>query len=214
MKRHPWFPLLVLLLVPAPVPAESLSIGPDLVLEFTAPSARWVLTREAPAFLLEETAEHLGHELAEQGRTPDAGAVRQAAVKRLAANEGYLCNPASGACLVIDFSPLRQDETPPSRKAVATSARYAAEGLAEEEGVTELRQSSGKARLAGADSASRIDASFHQHGEPRRFLGIVGFRDPYWFYLYYTDTLKNADDYGEMEGVLQTLVLRRPAPAR
>lgn len=207
MSKICWLLLSALLMFPMTLSAETLRIGADLTVDFTLPGDRWVMTREAPAFLLEETVEHLEHELAAQGKHPDSDALKRAAEKRLAANEAYLCNPASHACMVIDFSPLREGEEAPGKRAIAASARYAGEGLEDEEGLSEVRQKNGSTRVKGADAAYRIDATFRSHGEPRRFLGIVGFRAPYWFYFYYTDPLKDLNDYGEMEAILGTFTL-------
>jgi hypothetical protein len=198
----------LLLLSPFPLLAETLRIDAGLALDFTLPAERWTLTREAPAFLVEENAEHLEHELKAQGRRLEAAALRSEAQKRLAVNEGYLCNPASGACLLIDFSALRADEKAPGAKIIAASARAAAEGMAEEEGMTEVEQKSGPTTVAGADSSYRFDVSYRQHGEPRRMIGIVGFRSPYWFYLYFTDPQRDPADYPDMEKILGSVVLR------
>ncbi len=214
MLQRLLFVLIVLTVSSANVDAATLRIDSNTAMDFNLPGEHWLLFREAPAFLVDETMEHLGHELAGQGKSPGEEALRQAALKRLAANEAFLCNPASRACLVVDFSPLREGEEAPSRRAVAASARYAGEGLADEEGIADLQQKSEKYRLEGAETAYRIDASFRQHGEPRRFIGIVGFRQPCWFYLYYTDPLNEPKDYSEMEVVLDSLVLRATGSER
>lgn len=193
--------------LPLSLPAETLELVPGLALKVELPGDRWLVSREAPPFLVEETAEHLEHELLAQGKKVDPSQLEAVAKKRLAANEAYIVNRASKAYLTIDFSPLREGETAPGKKAVAASARYAGEGLVDEEGATEVRQKSSKTELQGAEVAYRVDASFRMHDEPRKFIGIVGFRAPYWFYLYYTDPLRDAADIREMEEILQTLVL-------
>lgn len=144
-----------------------------------------------------------------QGKAAGEGEVRQSAEKRLSANEAFICNPASGACLTIDFSPLRPDESPPSRRAVALSAKYAAEGLAEEEGVTDLLQENRPVSLAGAETVYRVDARFRQNGEPCQFIGLIGFIHPHWFFLYYSDRGRDSGDSPDMERLLKTLTIRR-----
>lgn len=200
--------LFFLMTVTAPG-AESIPVGSDLRVEVSLPSARWQIFHSAPEFLVAEIAEHLEHELAAEGKHPSGTQIRQAAEKRLAANEAFVCNPASGACLIIDFSPLRADEKPPGRRNVELSARYAAEGLADEEGLSELQQKTARAEIAGASQAYRIDARYRQHGEPRQFIGYVGFAEPSWFYLYYTDPLRESADLPEMEQLLEDLAIRR-----
>jgi hypothetical protein len=207
MRKAFWLLLVFLFTFPLSLPAETLQLVPDLDLKVELPGDRWSISREAPAFLIEETAEHLEHELLAQGKKVDPAALQAAAKKRLAANEAYIVNTASRAYLTIDFSPLREGETAPGKKAIAASAKYAGEGLVDEEGATEVRQKSSKTEIRGAEAAYRVDASFRMHDEPRKFIGIIGFRAPYWFYLYYTDPLRDAADILEMEQILQTIVL-------
>jgi len=207
MRKTFWLSLVFLFTLPLSLPAETLQLVPGLALQVELPGARWSISREAPSFLVEETAEHLEHELLAQGKKVDSSALEAAARKRLAANEAYIVNTASRAYLTIDFSPLRAGEKAPGKKAVAASAKYAGEGLVDEEGATDVRQASSRTELQGAEVAYRVDASFRMHDEPRKFIGIVGFRAPYWFYLYYTDSLGDDADILEMEQILRTLVL-------
>jgi hypothetical protein len=197
-------------LLPWGAGAETIDVGNGLSIQMDIPPGRWQVYRQPPAFLVAEIAEHLEHELAAQGKPAGAEAVRRAAEKRLAANEAFVCNPASGACLTIDFSPLRPDEDAPGGRAVALSARYAGEGLADEEGVTGLEQRNGKVSVPGAEAASRVDARYQLHGEPRQFIGIIGFLQPSWFFLYYSDPLRDAGDFPEMEKILKSAALQRP----
>jgi hypothetical protein len=207
MRKTFWLSLLFLFISPLSLPAETLQLVQGLDLEIDLPSDRWSISREAPSFLIEEIAEHLEHELVAQGKKLDTAALRVAAQKRLAANETYIVNPISGAFMTIDFSPLREGEKAPGKKAIAASAKYAGEGLVDEEGASEVVQQSRKTEIRGAKIAYRIDASFRMHDEPRKFIGIVGFSAPYWFYFYYTDPLRDAGDIQEMEQILRTLKL-------
>jgi len=207
MRSLLWLPFFVLTFFPVPLQAETLKIVPGVVLQYTLPAERWTVAREAPEFLIEETAEHLEHELAAQGKRPDAAALKAAATRRLAANEVYIFNPDSGAYLAIDFSALREGEKAPGRGAIAESARLAGESLESEEGTSDVRHDYRKAAVPGAEIAYRVDATFRHHDESRRFIGVIGFRAPYWFYLYYTDPLQDAADSGEMEEILRNLVL-------
>lgn len=197
-----------LLAVTRPLAAETVRISPELTVDLALPGEGWEISREAPAFLLADMVEHLEHELAAAGKEVDPGKVQALAARRLAANEAFVYNPASTAALTIDFSPLREGESPPSRRAVATSARYAGEGLADEEGVMELDQQSAKVAVAGAEYAYRVDARYRHHGRPTQFVGIVGFVSPYWFYLYYTDHLRDPRDAAAMDRTLEALTIR------
>lgn len=189
--------------------AETIVVDRNLSLRFDLPGGKWQLTREAPSFLVDETIEHLRHEMSEKNQSVPPEKVREAALRRLAANEAYLCQAESGACLVIDFSPLRAGEDPPSAKSVRHSAKYAAEGLEEEEGISGVKHTVREVRFPGASFAQRIDASYRQHGEGRKFTGIVGFAHSHWFYLYYTDPLQSPADAYAMDAVLKSAALVR-----
>jgi len=207
MRKSFCLALLLLLALPGILPAETLEIAPGLAMKVEVPGDRWSISNEAPSFLVEENVEHLEHELLAQGKKVDADALQAAARKRLAANEAFIVNLTSGACLTIDFSPLREGEAAPGKKTIATSARYAGEGLQDEEGVTEVQQKSGKTEIRGAEIAYRVEAEFRMHDEPRKFIGIVGFKSPYWFYLYYTDPLRDSTDMQDMERILESIEL-------
>jgi len=208
MRKVSFFIAVLSFLWAGPLAAETIRVRPDLIVELNLPSARWTISRQAPDFLLEETAEHLEHELAGQGKQLDPGKLRAAAVNRLAANEIFVFNPDSGAVLTLDFSPLREGEDPPGRKTVAASARYAGDSLASEEGITEVDAETGKTSVEGAEHAYRVAARYRHHGQPTEFVGIVGFVRPYWFFFYYTDPLKDRRDAGEMNTILASTVLK------
>jgi len=128
--------------------------------------------------------------------------------RRLGANELFIFNPDSGAVLTIDFSPLRGGEKAPEDGTVASSARYAGESLESEEGVDGVETKTDKVHVPGADYAHQIQASYRQRGKPLKFTGIIGFVDPYWFYLYYKDPLRNTSDAEDMRRILDSIVLK------
>ncbi|WP_155890685.1 hypothetical protein [Desulfuromonas sp. TF] len=188
--------------------AETLSIVPGIALEVNLPGQKWQMSRQAPEFLVRETAEHLEHELADKGKQVDAESLKAEAGKRLAANELFIFNPDSGAVLTIDFSPLKEKEKAPRDRTVASSARYAGESLSSEEGIEGVESKTDKVKVAGAGSAYRVNASYRQHGDPMKFTGIIGFAEPYWFFFYYTDPLRDPGDAEEMGRILDALVLK------
>jgi hypothetical protein len=203
------FSMIVFLLTGAvSVAAETINVVPGVALEVNLPGQKWELSRQAPEFLVLETAEHLEHELAAQGKQVDAEKLKEAAGKRLAANELFIFNPESGAVLTVDFSPLRENEKAPRDRTVAASARYAGESLSDEEGIEGVKSKTDRVKLAGAGSAHRIRASYRQHGKPVKFTGIIGFVDPYWFFLYYMDNLRDPGDGAEMGEILESLALK------
>lgn len=189
--------------------AETAQVMPDLAVEVTLPSERWTLSRQSPSFLVEEVARHLGEEMLKKARRSGLTNAKDVARKMLSANELFIYNKDSGAHLEVDFSPLRAEERPPTRRAVAYSARYAGESLLEEEGLSDVIQKTKKTQVDGARIAYRLDAKFRRHGNQVQFIGVIGFSDPYWFYLYYTDPLKDPRDLSELEKVIRSLRLKR-----
>ena len=200
--------VVLLLLGVASLEAATLSLVPGVDLEVDLPGQKWQMSRQTPEFLILQTAEHLEHELADQGKQVDAEELKAAAAKRLAANELFIFNPDSGAVLTIDFSPLKENEKAPRDRTVAASARYAGDSLSSEEGLEGVESKTDKVKVAGAASAHRIKASYRQHGEPMKFTGIIGFIEPYWFFFYYTDPLRDPGDAEEMGRILDSLVLK------
>lgn len=190
-----------------PPSAQMLQIKPDLQLGLPKLGPNWVVSQEVPEPLVAETVEHLQHELEAQGKQVPAEMVLEQARKRLAANELFIFNPRTGATLTIDFSPLRGDDGPPGRATLQQSAEYAAQGLEEEEGLSEVTYSTAKTSMFGLQHAYRIDANFQKHGAATRFLGVVGFAHPYWCYFYYTDPLQDPQDFREMSSLLQAMVV-------
>ena len=85
---------------------------------------------------------------------------------------------------------------------IAASARSAAQVLQQEDGTTEVVTEKRRVEIPGLRWAWRLDARYRQDGAPRRFVGIIGFRAPYWVFLYYTDKGVNAADCGQMEALL------------
>ncbi len=187
---------------------RTVQLNPDLSLGFALPSDRWVVEQAVPEFLVEERAEHLEHELEAQGKKISRDELLQLARKRLAANELFIYNPQTKAVLEVDFSPLEKGESAPSKGTVANSARFAGDSLSQEEGVTDAVTSTEKAKVYGAMAAYRLAASYKLHDQDTQFVGVVGFAEPYWFYLYYTDPLKDARDLQEMDIILRNLLLK------
>lgn len=197
----------VLFLVGA-VRAEIIEIVPGLRVNLELGSSEWSASPTPPAFLVDEMTEHLAHEVP-VGQSVDAERLRDMVIKRLAANELFIFNPASGAHLEVDVSPLREDEREPSKGAVADSARFAGQSLVEEEGVGNVEWKTRKVSIPGAKASYRLDASYTFHGGPRRFVGIVGFSAPYWFYLYFTDPLKTPADAAVVDTLIERLAIDR-----
>ncbi|WP_291316309.1 hypothetical protein [Desulfuromonas sp.] len=192
---------------PLPQPAQTVSIAPDLELGLTLPGDRWVVAESAPDFLVADRAEHLEHDLVKQGKSATSEQIAEMASKRLAGSEVFIFNPSTQARLEIDFSALGPGEAFPSAGAVSRSARFAAESLEGEEGIEEVDVRTGRTKVYGSEVAYRLDAGYRAHGEDTRFVGVIGFAAPYWFYFYYTDSLRDPLDREEMEGILRSLTV-------
>ncbi len=65
-----------------------------------------------------------------------------------------------------------------------------------------------RSEVAGARYAYRVDASYRHHDEAMKFIGIIGFRQPDWFYFYYQDRLRDAMDFASMATVLESIRLQ------
>ncbi len=184
--------------------AESVKISEKLSVEYSIPEG-WVRADEPPEKLVAIMAEHIGHEAEEKGQSPSEEQLLKAASKRLSANEVLLFNPETLAHMSIDFSSLRQGEKAPSRKSIQLSAKYAGESLEQEEGVSNLKGQSRNAEITGAWYAHLYEANYLHHDEQMFFSGTIGYAEPYWFYFYYSDYLKDPADRDKAEQLLKTL---------
>jgi len=182
---------------------QALALNDSLTLEFDLPPGGWVFGRNPPDFLLRDSVADLSRELAARGEDVDPEQVTALARQRLDANEGFVYRPGSESLLLIDFSPLRAGEKAPAAGSVERSAEYAAASLAAEAGVSEVVTSRRPTAFPGLSFAWRIDSSYLDDGAPRRFLGIIGFRAPFWVYLYYTDKERETDSWDQMNTLLE-----------
>ncbi len=188
--------------------AANVDVSGGLTLELSVPEG-WTLFQKPPPALLEEISEHIAHEAAAQGASPTHEQLLEAARKRMAANEAILYHEQSGAHLDIDFSPLDKGEKAPSSKTLRNSAKYAAQSLEGEEEVSDVNWDVNRMKVVGANDAYLLSADYKHHAHPVRFLGVIGFVPDQWFFFYYTDPLKSETAFGEMEKVLDSVVIKR-----
>lgn len=196
--------IIIIALFPTLALAETVQITETSSLIFELPDG-WQLTTEPPQALVAEMAEHIGHEAAEKGYSPTQAQLMAAAIKRLKANEVLLYNPESTAFITLDMSHLRQGERPPSKKSIKLSAKYAGQSLEQEEGVSQLQDTSNETTINGAWYAYRYDADFLQHDKNKHFSGIIGFSAPHWFFFYATDYLKDSNDRQKIEKIFESI---------
>ncbi len=199
----------VLLFLPLSAWGVTIQVHPGLSVEVSLPGERWQISRQAPEFLVRELAEHATDGMRAKARKAGIDDPQEMARRMLSANEFYVFNPETRACLLVDFSPLKAGEEPPSNRVVKKSVQFAGESLSGEEGYSNVQTRTGKTAIRGAETAHRLDARFVKHGEEVRFVGIVGFAEPCWFFLYFTDPLEDERDWTEMAGILETLRVKK-----
>lgn len=201
MKRV-WILMSALLLLPVLAHAAAFQLKPDLKVVLPEVATPWSVSTEPPAELVDHLTEHVLEDAQAQGKTPTPEQARDVALKRARSNQLFVTNVESGAHLLISFSPLEQGETPPSAKTVALSAKYAADGVADE-GWTEIKTEQAAITIKGAQQAQWFTIDYRHGGERSQFLGIVGFAQPYWFWLYGNDHLKNPADRAVLEQLMR-----------
>jgi hypothetical protein len=194
------------ILLALPCYAAEIVVGKALVLDINLAEG-WSLYLDPPEALVAEMARHIAHEPAAAKAT--AAQIESVALKRLAANEAIVYHAASGAYLTIDFSPLEPGETAPGSSALRSSARSAAKSLAGEEEVTEVVWDVTPCKVGGAGEAFQLAADYRQHSQPMKFLGIIGYVEGYWFYLYYIDPGEDPAVFREMQAMLEQVAVRR-----
>lgn len=185
------------LLTAAPVDAREYELETGLMLSMEMPSERWEVVRTPPEALVEKIAGGTGPSLLEQTR------------RKLAANEIFVWNSQSGAYLMIDVSPLKESEEGPSERQLKLSADYAAQALDSEEGLFDVTSQTRATRIEGVRMARKINATYKKGEQQFRFQGIIGYSEPFWIYLYYTDPLRDSRDGDEMDSLLSGLRFHR-----
>lgn len=193
--------LLIVLLVPALALAGTFQLEPDLKIVLSELSDPWAASTEPNPELIDHLAEHVIEEAAEKGHQLSMAQARELAMKRAGNNQLFVSNRQSGAHLLISFSRLDQGETAPSAETVAKSAEYAADGVADE-GWAVISRGQARTAVKGAQQAEWFSIEYTHEGETSRFMGIVGFADPYWFWFYGNDHLKDPADAKTLEKLM------------
>ena len=186
--------------------AAEIAITNSMVVEINLAEG-WTLHLDPPDALVKEMAIHVAHEPAAANATAEQ--IEKVTRKRMAANEATIYHAASGAHLDIDFSALEQGQSAPSSQTLRNSAKYAAQSLESEEDVAAVVWDVTSVKINGAREAFQLAADYKQHDLPMKFLGIIGYVKGYWFFLYYTDPGKDSATFGEMQIMLEQLVVRR-----
>lgn len=192
----------------SPLAAEEIVVDGGYVVSLK-PAEGWVVYTSAPEPLIEEIAEHVEHESMAQGYHPSPDQLREAALKRLDANEAIVYHAASKSHLDIDFSPIGPKEMAPNLKTLKGSAGYALQSLEGEEGVSGLKHEIRVVNVAGAGEAARLEASYKHHDESVNFIGIIGYVDRAWFFVYATVFGEDPTLLREAQLILGSVEIRR-----
>ncbi len=203
------FLILALIFFPFVVFGESFQIAPGLQLTVELPNQQWQTSQTAPDFLVEERAMHIHDNMMKRFKKKGITTKKAAAEFQLKANELFIFNPQTKAYLEIDFSKLKKDEKAPSKRSIALSAKYTGEELEHEEGLSQVRQKSSKAHIEGAKHSYRVDAQYVKHGKAKKFIGLIGFANNHWFYLYFTIPDGVGQDMAEVEAILKSISLKQ-----
>jgi hypothetical protein len=206
MIRYAFVLSLVVSLLVLPSHAAEIAVTKNLVVEINL-SEGWTLHLEPPDALVKEMALHVAHEPAAANATAEQ--IEKVTRKRMEANEATVYHAASGAHLDIDFSALDQGQSAPGSQTLRNSAKYAAQSLEGEEDVADVVWEVTEIKINGAREAFQLAADYKKHDSPVKFIGIIGYVEGYWFFLYYTGPGKDSATFGEMQTMLEQLVIRR-----
>jgi len=206
MIRSVFLLALALCLSFLPAQAAEVDVADGLLVDLDL-SEGWTLHLEPPDALVKEMAVHVAHEPAAANASVEQ--IEKVARKRLAANEAIVYHAASGAHLEIDFSALDPGSSAPSSKTLRNSAKAAAQSLEGEEDVSDVVWSVAPVTIQGAQEAFQLMADYRQHDLPVKFVGIIGYVEGYWFFLYYTDPSQDPAVFAQMQTMLEKLVMRR-----
>jgi hypothetical protein len=198
---------LILLLLPWGATAGVHDLKPGLKLLLPDLPAPWVISAEPIAALVNHMAEHVQEEAAAKGHTLSAEEARAGALKKLKQNELFVLNPQSGAHVLISFEPLGKKEAEPSAKTIAKSAQYAGES-AIDEGWTEVAERQAVTVIKGAQQAQWFEIDYTHEGSRQAFIGIVGFANPYWFWVYANDHQQDPADRAVLEKLMREIEIR------
>lgn len=206
MIRSVFLLALALCLSFLPAHAAEIVVAEELLVDMVL-SEGWTLHLEPPDALVKEMAVHVAHEPA--AANASAEQIEKVTRKRMAANEATVYHAASGAHLDIDFSALDPGNSAPSSKTLRNSAKAAAQSLEGEEDVSDVVWDVSPVNIQGAQEAFQLTADYKQHDLPVKFVGIIGYVEGYWFFLYFTDPSQDPDVFEQMQEMLKKLVVRR-----
>jgi len=201
--------VLGLLLHPLAVLATDHPLADDRSITFNLPSERWEVSTEPPESAIRAMMADMAYETEKKGVEVDRTALREKAVTYARTNNLFVHDPKTSAYLMISISRTKE---PPKDETVRASADWALNEIVENAGEKETRGFGSrlkKVQLPGLQVAYQIEADYPLRGAPHNFIGIIGFADPYWVFLYYNDQAQDPEDLREMRLLLASVSLAR-----
>ncbi len=208
MKRPALSILLLLMMYPLQVSADSQRLPSNTSIHYDLPSSRWQVSSEPPKLAIDAMYADLVHGKKKKGEDFDPEELRQKAVGYMQVNNLYIYNELTEAYLMVSISPFSETAGPPDRKAVRRSAEWAANAIGEHADVNDLSPFGmllADIEIPGLKYAVQIDTDYPLFGEAHHFIGIIGFSHPYWVFLYYNDKVRERRDLEEMRGILASI---------
>jgi len=172
------------------------------------PSARWLVSTEPPEAAIQAMMDDIVYETEKKGKQVDRATLREKSIAYLKTNNLFVFNPQTAAYLMVSLS---EAKTPPSPDAVKASAEWALEAIiehAEVMGGHGFVSSLKEVALPGATLAYRIDTDYPLRKAPHNFIGIIGYADPSWVFIYYNDKAEDPADLQEMRQIFSSLRLK------
>jgi hypothetical protein len=208
MKKIYSLILALLLFAPTWVSAEDTRLVSNTLFQYELPSDRWQVSQQAPQLAIDAMYVDLVHGKEKKGEAYDPEKLMAMAKKFLNTNNLYIYNAETEAYLMVSIAPFEEDAGIPGKKSVKTSAKWAAEAIAEHAEVEDLSSYNMSVEMIdrpGMKHAAKVDSNYPLFGEPHHFIGIIGYSHPYWVFMYYNDKVKQPQDLEEMRKLLASV---------
>lgn len=201
--------LIVLLLLWAPmcVLAATYQVLPNVAITIPDLPASWKATTEAPEEMVEHIAEHVKEEAQYAGKMMTDKEALEQARQRLKREELILFSEKSEAHILISFEARGDGEKVPTQGDVKLSAQYAVSGVGDE-GWVDVNARYLDSTVQGAQAVQRFSIDYKHEDEPGFFNGLVGYAEPFWFWVYAIEHGEDPTDRATIDGILSNLIVR------
>ncbi len=194
-----WFPLTAAAATYQALPNVAVGI-PDL-------PASWQMTTEPIDLMVEHIAEHVKEAAASAGQYISDRQALKAARERLKREELIFYNEISKAYILVSFEARGDDESVPTKEDLKLSAKYAASGV-EDEGWEDTKLRFMDATTKGAQLVQRFSIEYTYKGDRGLFSALVGYAEPFWFWVYAKDHGQDSADEAVIEGIISNFEVR------